>query len=56
MSHKRIILLFLSVFWVAFWSEDVWDKGVINDELLLVAFGPLLLGLGIWWIIWWIRG
>ena len=56
MSNKMIILLFLSVFWVIVWSGDVLETGVINGEYLLVAFGPLLLGLGIWWIIWWIRG
>ena len=56
MSTKIIIWLFISVFWVVVWSEDVIETGVISDEFLMVAFGPLLLGLAIWWIIWWIRG
>ena len=56
MSTKIIIWLFISVFWVVVWSEDVIETGVISDEYLMVAFGPLLLGLAIWWIIKWIRG
>ena len=50
MSTKMIIWLLVSVFWVVLWSEDVIETGVISDEFLMVAFGPLLLGLGIWWI------
>ena len=56
MSTKIIIWLFISVFWVVVWSEDVIEAGVISDEFLMVAFGPLLLGLAIWLIIRWIRG
>ena len=56
MSNKMIILLFVWVFWVVVWSEDVIETGLISDEFLMVAFGPLLLGLATWWIIRWIRG
>ena len=56
MSNKMIILLFVWVFWVVVWSEDVIETGVISEESLIVAFSPVLLGLGIWWIIRWIRG
>ena len=56
MSNKMIILLFVWVFWVVVWSEDVIETGVISEESLIVAFSPVLLGLAIWLIIRWIRG
>ena len=42
MSTKIIIWLFISVFWVVVWSEDVTEAGIISDQFLIVAFGPLL--------------
>ena len=54
-SNKMIIWLLVAVAWVVVWSEDVLDKGVITDDYLIVAFGPLVLGLSIWLITWLIR-
>ena len=54
-SNKMIIWLLVAVAWVIVWSEDVLDTGVITDDYLFVAFGPLVLGLGIWLITWLIR-
>ena len=54
-SNKMIIWLLVAVAWVIVWSEDVLDTGVITDDYLIVAFGPLVLGLSIWLITWLIR-
>ena len=54
-SNKMIIWLLVAVAWVVVWSEDVLDTGVITDDYLIVAFGPLVLGLSIWLITWLIR-
>ena len=54
-SNKMIIWLLVAVAWVVAWSEDVLETGVITDDYLLVAFGPLVLGVSIWLITWLIR-
>ena len=54
-SHKMIIWLLVAVAWVVTWSEDVLETGVITVDYLIVAFGPLVLGLSIWLITWLIR-
>jgi len=54
-SNKMIIWLLVAVAWVVVWSEDVLETGVITNDYLIVAFGPLVLGLSIWLITWLIR-
>ncbi len=54
-SNKMIIWLLVAVAWVVVWSEDVLETGVITNDYLIVAFGPLVLGLIIWLITWLIR-
>ncbi len=49
-SNKTIIWLLIAVAWVVAWSEDVLETGVITADYLIVAFGPLVLGLSIWLI------
>ncbi len=50
-----MIWLLVSVFWVVAWSEDVLETGVMTDDYLIIAFGPLVLGLVIWFLFWLIR-
>ncbi|MEE8495346.1 MAG: hypothetical protein V3S21_02615 [Xanthomonadales bacterium] len=45
MSNKMSIWVFVSVFWAFYWYTTARDT-----EDMIIAFGPLVLGWGIWLI------